>query len=280
MLGFSALGGLPLGGFQVEDHIAAEVGAFTLTGQDASLVKFVGVVADAGTFTLTGQDANFFRHTLLASTGSFSLVGQDADFRARTIYAVAGSFVISGQSAQLTRTLLADAGAFSLSGQAAGLSASILGGTGAFTLTGQNAGLATSIKANVGAFALSGQSGLKATRVLYPSPDVTAQRVEYLLGGTPLGGAPLGGDPPAQTQATTFVLTGYDAGLERRFTLTADPATYTATFVAADLLFSFRPNNIRAFPRVGRGPRGFGRGSKPIAATSGGGGFKARAFGG
>lgn len=240
MLGFAALGGLPLGGFQFDDHIAAEVGAFTLAGQDASLVKFVGVVAQVGTFTLTGQDAQF------------------------------------------TRTLVADRGTFTVTGQAAGLDTAVLGGTGAFTLTGRAAGLLTSIRANVGAFTLTGQSAtnVRAARVLYALPDFTVARVEYLLGGTPLGGSALGGDPPSQTQATTFVLTGYDAGLERRFTLSADAGAFAATFVAADLQFTFRPSNIRAFPRVGRGPRGFNRGGKPIAATTGGGGFKARAFGG
>lgn len=240
MLGFAALGGLPLGGFQFDDHITAEVGTFTLTGQDANLIKFVGVVAQVGTFTL------------------------------------------SGQAAQFTRTLVADRGTFTLTGQTAGLDTAVLGGVGSFTLSGQAAGLDTSIRANVGAFTLTGQSAtnIKAARVLYALSDFTVPRVEFLLGGTPLGGAPLGGDPPSQTQATTFILTGFNAGLERRFTLTADPATYTATFVSADLQFAFRPSNIRAFPRVGRGPRGFNRGGKPIAATSSGGGFKARAFGG
>src|SRR5262245_5814161 len=79
MLGFAPLGGLPLGGFQWDDHIALATGSFVLTGQDATLRAAVvrSLSAGTGSFALTGQ-ASVKRLAMPAETGSFVLGGQAA----------------------------------------------------------------------------------------------------------------------------------------------------------------------------------------------------------
>lgn len=109
--------------------LTADAGAFTLTGQDATLTRDKVLTADAGSFTLSGQDATLtWGRILTADAGSFTLTGQDATLSyapagSYTLVADAGAFTLTGQDATLlkTRILTADAGSFSLSGQSATL---------------------------------------------------------------------------------------------------------------------------------------------------------------
>lgn len=62
----------------------AETGTFTLTGQDADLVRSKRLIAETGVFALTGQVATLIidnRRVLVAETGIFTTQGQDVEFR-------------------------------------------------------------------------------------------------------------------------------------------------------------------------------------------------------
>lgn len=59
--------------------LAAEVGAFAFSGQDASSRVGVNLLADAGSFALSGQDAGKLRVVIMpADIGSFTATGQGA----------------------------------------------------------------------------------------------------------------------------------------------------------------------------------------------------------
>lgn len=237
----STIGELALGGFQVNDAIYLDTGAFVVTGEDASLYTTIyrAVVADAATFTFTGN------------------------------------------AAALRLSIRANVGAFAVTGSSVALRLKMSGAAAAYTFTGQPARLALSMRGQPAAFTLTGQAGaLRGARVLIASPDLAASAVEWLLGGAPLGSAPLGGDAGgAVGVTTTFALTAGNVGLQKAITLVASGASYTLTTLDNTLDYGGR-TNIRAFPRVSRPNRTFARGGQPIAAKASGGGFRARAYGG
>jgi hypothetical protein len=110
--------------------LTADVGTFTLAGQDANLLASRVLPADAGAFVLAGQDASLLRSLVLtADAGTFTLAGQNAALTYSgtsgpfTLTAESGAFTLAGQSADLlmSRVLTAEAGSFALAGQAAGL---------------------------------------------------------------------------------------------------------------------------------------------------------------
>lgn len=79
------------------------------------------LLADVGTFTLTGNDANLrAARKIGADAGVFSLSGQSVSIRATHLPLVAGvgTFTLNGQAALLTRDvpLVAAAGEFTLTG--------------------------------------------------------------------------------------------------------------------------------------------------------------------
>jgi hypothetical protein len=125
----------------------AAAGGVTLAGQPASLTVGRRLLADAGSYALTGQAATLLKgRTIPADPGTLAASGQDAGLRvARLLPSTAGSFALSGQAATLLkgRTLTVAAGSLALSGQAASLRAGRLlaAGAGAFALTGQAAAL-------------------------------------------------------------------------------------------------------------------------------------------
>lgn len=95
--------------------LTAEAGAFTLAGQDATLLKSKVLAADAGSFAIAGQDATLVytpaagAYILTCDAGAFAIGGQDATFvytplNHYTLTAEAGAFQISGQQAQLVYT--------------------------------------------------------------------------------------------------------------------------------------------------------------------------------
>lgn len=171
--------------------LAASAGAYTLTGQAATLKAARKVAAGAGAFSLSGQAATLKRGLKTsASTGSFALTGQAAALRAaRTLSASSGTFTFTGQAATLkygsgyrlavdpgvfaltgqpitgraARKLSASGASYNLSGQAATLSRvrRLSAGSGAYSLTGQDAAFAyvrhIVFGADAGSFLLSGQ---------------------------------------------------------------------------------------------------------------------------
>jgi hypothetical protein len=90
--------------------LSCDAGAFTIAGQDATLLKSKVLAADAGAYSLAGQDATLVytpvagAYTLTCDAGSYSLAGQDAAF----VYTPLNQY-----------TLTAEAGAYSIGGQAA-----------------------------------------------------------------------------------------------------------------------------------------------------------------
>ncbi len=60
--------------------LVADVGSFTLTGQDTNFAKALKLDLDAGSFTLTGFDANA-KFTEVLDVGQFSVAGQDVTMK-------------------------------------------------------------------------------------------------------------------------------------------------------------------------------------------------------
>jgi hypothetical protein len=129
-------------------EVTAEQGSYTITGQDATLLKTSILTAEYGTYTITGQDADFAvgatDRVMAADYGTYAFTGQDATLApayklsaehgfyalqgqaASLVYAPpasynfpceSGTYTISGQSAELaTRRLYAEFGTYSLTG--------------------------------------------------------------------------------------------------------------------------------------------------------------------
>lgn len=143
-------------------------GAYTLT-------------AAAGSFTLSGQDADVLRGVSLpASAAAFTLTGQSAGTLAgRSVASLSGSFTFTGQDAGLLTdpSLVADAGTFTLSGQAAGLEIGyrLTASPGSIALTGQDAALtyteigAYVLPAAVGSFVMLGQDASFVRDIIFVS---------------------------------------------------------------------------------------------------------------
>jgi hypothetical protein len=105
--------------------LAADVGAFTLSGQAAGTLFGRAVGAVAGSFSLAGQVATLSKgFGLVADVGGFSFGGQAAGLlAAHLVGAAAGALSFTGQAAALHRgvSLSVDAGVFVLQGQDATL---------------------------------------------------------------------------------------------------------------------------------------------------------------
>lgn len=86
--------------------LTADSGAYTLTGQDATLRVSRVLTADSGSFVLTGEDASLLADRVLtALPGAFALAGQDAGLLAtRVLASAAGVYLFTGQDATLTYT--------------------------------------------------------------------------------------------------------------------------------------------------------------------------------
>lgn len=83
--------------------LAADAGAFVLTGNDAGLSAGRKLAAATGVFTLTGNPAGLIvSRNLIAATGSFTLSGNDAALKAaRVIAAQTGVLTLAGNPADL-----------------------------------------------------------------------------------------------------------------------------------------------------------------------------------
>lgn len=122
MLGHQALGRFALG--QITGlsayQITADAGAYTVTGQTATLSAARRITAAVGTFTLSGQNVGL-PVRMPAEVGTYALTGQSATFQAtRRMTAAVGTYTIAGY-VTLVVTMPAAAGAFTVSGNAANL---------------------------------------------------------------------------------------------------------------------------------------------------------------
>lgn len=214
-------------------NLTADVAAFTLSGQDASLLWTQLITADVAAFTLSAQDANLLAaRTITADVAAFTLAAQDADLLwTQILVAEVAEFTLTGQDIILLKviTFAADAAAFTLTAQDADLFwLQVLDvGVGSFTLTGQDANLVWAqlldaaaasftltgqdasllwghaIVADVGAFVLTGQDAS-----LLPARVIVADVGSFTLTGQDI--SLLTGDRILSVDAASFTLTGYD----------------------------------------------------------------------
>lgn len=115
---------------RVGRRLTAAAGSFALTGGAAGLYVARRLSADAAAYTFVGNDATLTysagatNYTLTADAGSFALAGGAATLRVgRVLSAAQGAYSVTGNAASFARTyrLSADAGAYSLIGNAANL---------------------------------------------------------------------------------------------------------------------------------------------------------------
>lgn len=149
--------------------LAAESGAFALSGQAIALLRDSKVSADAGSLVVAGQPANLLRDSrIVADSGSITMTGQVAALLVdRLISADSGAIVLDGNDAGLIYTpiggftLTADSGSFTLTGSDASLLAGhkLAAETGTISLTGQAAALLYGrvLAASSGTFTVTGQ---------------------------------------------------------------------------------------------------------------------------
>jgi len=108
---FVASGGLPVvgGGGVLPGTLNAAKGTFSLTGNAANLIKTVAgayiIAADTGAFVLTGDPMTpLVFYYMGAAQGSFTSTGQSAGMlKASLVTAAAGSFAMTGVAATLTK---------------------------------------------------------------------------------------------------------------------------------------------------------------------------------
>jgi len=320
MLGFQALGRRALGQITADVAVDAEVGAFaltgqaatfainmpadaglfTLTGEDAGFVRVRQVSAEVGAFALAGQTATFAIN-MPAEAGAFALGGQDVTFGyvSLRVFADPGSFTLNGQDSRRLLSLQTAAASFTLTGQTVGLSLGLTAGRGTFALAGQSsrrvlslaasAGTLTlsgqpsrrvlSLAASKGTFALTGQATFRQRILILYAESTRPARVEHVL-SAPLGAVAIGQGSTFDATATTFSFHGQDVRFEKAVTLTAEAGTFVLAGQDAVLELDDYPSNIRIFPRVGRGPRGFSLGGGAAARVSVGSGPRIRIAGG
>jgi hypothetical protein len=181
--------------------------------------------------------------------------------------------------------LAAEVGGFSLAGVDVGLvysrRLSLTADVGAFTLTGNPAALPLTMPADVGVFLIAGDTTLAAQRILYANATTSnALSGSDNLLRSALGRVALGQSARRQTAATTFAWAGQQAFFQVDTPFNAEVGRFVFSFPDTRLDFLGRPSQIRAFPRVSKAMRGFGRGAKAATATASGRGFGARVYGG
>ena len=257
------------------------VGAFTLTGNAADLVKSAPKVIEpvVGAFTFTGRAADLRHNPRETPTvGAFTLTGNAAAARHNVrITGDRGAFTLTGNDATLAKIsdkeLLPVAGVFSLTGNQAGLAhgVRVTGARGAFTLTGQQAGLAHAVRLDGGRgqFLLTGnQAGLRQGYALaggtgaftFTGNAVTltktaADEQTPLVGTFTLAsnGAALTRNRLLSGNRGQFTLTGQPASLRQgwrvagdrgQFLLTGNPAALTVAYslLGARGAFTFTGN--------------------------------------
>lgn len=127
--------------------LTAEVGSFSVSGQDAQIKVGLALTAQQSSFTLDGQAVGLsLAYRMVANIGEFALSGQAAQITAhRLIAGELGQFVVNGQDSQINanRTASVQYGQFAYIGQDVVISKdgavgfTILAEFGEVTLSGQ-----------------------------------------------------------------------------------------------------------------------------------------------
>lgn len=213
------------GGGGTNYTLTADVGSYSLTGQDASLYPTFKrtLVADAASYSLTGQDALLsyipggVDYYMPAEGGGYTSSGQDAGLTVVRKYALpadVGSYTLNGQDANFSvvrnYALVADVGSYTLNGQDAILA--YAPGSGAYVLA-----------ADVGTYSSTGQGA--ATRF---NARVDGSTGTYSSTGQAAALTVARRLPGA---AGTYQITGNDATLTfvgvMAYTLSGETGTYT-----------------------------------------------------
>lgn len=276
---FNALGRLALGQASKDGAVVADVGEFVWSGQSVGLsASILGVV---GQFEVAGQAADLryrIGRNLVADSGSLAVTGQSALFNVQFRSPV-GEFVVSGQSSIRLLRLSAAATTFSTSGQSSARLLSVQGASGNFVFAGAAAGLDRVAPSVAGQFTLTGRAASVRRGLILYANNTAATRYNFVM-FAPLGGVALGQGSFIAPTETTFSYSGQSVAFEVAARLDAGVGVFEWTRVAADLISTGYPTNIRIFPRVGVGLRGFSRGGGIRARGSSGNGARIRAFGG
>lgn len=123
MLGFGALGEVPLGVGIGRRSLIAGAGAYVIAGQPANLQWGHKLALGAGAYVIAGQAATLVKTRPIAlDGGSYAIAGQQATLTATRILSLqAGAYAIAGQDALLTRKffITMEPGAYVINGQEA-----------------------------------------------------------------------------------------------------------------------------------------------------------------
>lgn len=146
--------------------MAADLGAFTISGSDATVWKSFNLNAWGADFRVEAPTVTFFyvgTNTLNAESGEFSVSFYDStEVRTRVLLAMPRALTISGYDASLlnTRKLGSESGVFLISGSDASLlwGAKILANSGSFVVAGSDAEMLRGLKldAEPGSFLIAG----------------------------------------------------------------------------------------------------------------------------
>jgi len=199
--------------------ISAGTGAFTLTGQSATLIfgtKY-GVKKSYGT-NVSPKSGGVFRKPWMRQrhAGVFEIPSATN----LSIAAQYGSFALTGQAVTFTVSQAETYGSFSLTGQPLTFTISEAPSYGSFSLTGQQVAFGDLMGEQVGTFTLTGEplTFSISEPAVYGSFALTGQPVTYSLTFVPAYGAyTLTGIAVTETDSEAvspgyFTLTGFDAG--------------------------------------------------------------------
>lgn len=172
--------------------LAADTGAFSLSGQAATIRSAVSLASEAGAFSLDGQSAAILSGVkITAESGSLSIADQPASLRVDSaLVADGGTYAVAEQDAAFitpaTDTLAGDTGTLAIGGQTGGLiaGAKIAADQTAFSLAGSDAMFVVpssdSLAADCGAFTIVGQAAS------FPASPEAGTRYLFLRHGTDL----------------------------------------------------------------------------------------------
>lgn len=205
-------------------EIAAESGAYEITGADAALAVGYVVAAEAGAYTVTGSDAGAsVSREVAAEAGSYEIAGSNAtlDHVAREWLIATGVWDDGGiwddtaiWSDHPDAAIAADAGSYEITGSDAGVEVGyvVAAEAGAYEITGTDAGV------------LLGYA-------------VAAGAGEYVVTGSDAGiSLEAAGSYALAAESGAYVITGADAALEYGLTISAEAGAYTVTRSDAGVL--------------------------------------------
>lgn len=150
--------------------MTADLGSFSLSGQNATFTKEYVVSFDGGVYAINGQNVEFANsYSIGLENGNFTSTGFNVGFTtSKTLSVDGGEFNLNGQTATITaqRSLIGGNGQFEIVGQESQINAhrTATADLGQFTLTGENVtitndgGNAFTLLVDGGTFGLVGRS--------------------------------------------------------------------------------------------------------------------------